>query len=698
MPGALLEIENLSVELRTRRGVVHAVDDVSLVVERGETVALVGESGCGKTMTCLAIMRLLPSGGRINGGRISIAGSDVTDLSERRMRQVRGDKVGMVFQDPSNALNPTLSIGEQIAEPVRIHRGASGRQALERAAEVLGMVGVPNPAERLSAFPHELSGGLRQRVAIAVALACSPSLVIADEPTTALDVTIQAQIVELLDSLRQRLDLGLLLITHDLSLVAERADRVLVMYGGRIAEAASVRPLFRTPRHPYTVGLLRSIPGVGPNRNESLASIPGAPPDLMSASTGCRFAPRCPQARPACGETDPKLEPAPGERTPDHTVACLFPVAREGADRLWRATTGASTASSPAGGVGAGHDGAGQPVLVIDHAVKEYRVRGQLFRRERGSVKAVSDVSLTVFRGETLAVVGESGSGKSTLARLMVGLDRPDSGTVTFDGQDLYALRGAQLRRARGAIQLMFQDTSASFDPRLRVGASLREPLQAQHRGSRKEQERRVRALLKSVGLPDRSSDLYPHEFSGGQRQRIGLARALTIDPEVVIADEPVSALDVSVQATVLNLMRQLQREHNLTYVVISHDLAVVSYLADRVGVMYLGQLVELGPRDDIYSHPAHPYTAALLGAQPFPDPEAPRRPGRISGELPSAVNPPSGCRFHTRCPKAQSICATTAPEFGPVGDTVHSAACHFPLTAAEQVEVAPTRGGDAKP
>jgi peptide/nickel transport system ATP-binding protein len=693
----LLEVEDLRTQIRLRHSTVRAVDGVSLVIRPGETVGLVGESGCGKSMTGMSIMRLLPPGGQIVSGSVRLNGRELTTLPGGEMRRVRGNEVAMVFQDPMTSLNPTMTIGDQIAEAVQVHREVSRKESLDRALDVLDLVGMPRPAERLTAYPHHLSGGLRQRVVIAMALACEPKLLIADEPTTALDVTIQRQILALLGDLKERLGMGLLFITHDMGVIAGRADRVMVMYAGRIVESAKTSALFSRVRHPYTQALLESIPDLETDRSKVLYSIPGRPPDLAQPPSGCRFSPRCRYARDQCQTEDPPL----GGQEPGHSYACFFPVAglrsragdAEPVARPVSAGQAASTAAPvltvtevvrPGAGGSAGQPAAARSLLVLDHVVKEFPILRGPLQRQTGSVQAVSDVSFDIASGETFGLVGESGCGKTTLGRLIVALESIGSGTITFDGVQVSALRGGELRRKRRDLQLMFQDPYASLDPRMRVASILREPLASQHLGTRKEQEARIRELLEEVGLPGRSMGLYPHEFSGGQRQRIGLARSLTLAPRLVVADEPVSALDVSIRSQVLNLMKRLQSERDLTYIIISHDLSVVRYLADRIGVMYLGKLVEIGSGDEVYRRPAHPYTAALLESIPEADPARERGKDRdvVRGELPSAASPPSGCRFRTRCPAAQEICAEREPPLRPFNVASHQAACHFPLQA----------------
>ncbi|WP_405589179.1 dipeptide ABC transporter ATP-binding protein [Streptomyces sp. NBC_01190] len=684
----LLEVRNLTTHIRTSRGTVRAVEDVSFTLEAGETLGLVGESGCGKSMTGLSLMGLLPPGGAlVDGSSVVLDGRELVGLPERELRKVRGNDIAMVFQDPMTSLDPTKTIGHQVAEPVLLHRGGTRREAAERATEVLGLVGLPHPRERLGDYPHQLSGGQRQRVLIAMALANEPRLLIADEPTTALDVTIQAQILALLADLRSRLGMAMILITHDMGVTAGQADRVNVMYAGRIAESTATERLFRGMRHPYTQSLLASVPRLTQDPARPLPTIPGLPPDLTDPPAGCRFAERCSYATDRCRTEEPRLT-GPDE----HRYAC------------WHPTDGplppAPSAVVPRPAAVSG-PGPAAPLLQARGLVREFPVRGgRLPGRGRRVVHAVSGVSFTLGPGETFGLVGESGCGKTTLGRLLVGLDRPDAGAVTLDGTDISGLRGRELRRRRRDLQMVFQDPFSSLDPRMRVGAILREPLRIQGIGTAREQQARVAELLAEVGLPERAVELFPHEFSGGQRQRIGLARALALTPKLIVADEPVSALDVSVRAQVLNLMKRLQAAHGLSYVVISHDLAVIRYLADRIGVMYLGRLVEAGAADDIHLRAAHPYTAGLLAAVPEPDPRVERAKGGagVGGELPSPVSPPSGCRFRTRCPLARERCAHEEPalrSFGPG----HVAACHFPLRepAAEAPGAAPSAAGTSE-
>ncbi|MFF8645766.1 dipeptide ABC transporter ATP-binding protein [Streptomyces sp. NPDC015345] len=676
-PEPLLTIDDLRVDIASRDRTVHALDGVGLTLAPGEALGIVGESGCGKTMTALSVLGLLPPGGEITGGRVLFDGHDLATAAAPVLEDVRGNSIGMVFQSPLTSLNPTMTIGAQVAEPLLLHRPGIGRaEAMTRAEEMLRLVGMPRPAERMKAYPHQLSGGMRQRVAIAMALVCEPKLLIADEPTTALDVTTQHQILELVDDLRARLGMAMILVTHDLGVIAHRVDRVAVMYAGKVVEESGVRDLFTRPRHRYTEALFAALPERAAATGTELHTIPGLPPSLATRPAGCRFAPRCAFATDECRGEEPPLADD-DVRGAEHRFACFHPVPDE--------ATSEDEAVIPAPVAPAAAPG--DVLLELDVLVKEFPLKSGPFARGRGTVSAVGGVSLTIREGETFGMVGESGCGKTTLGRIVAGLEEPTAGALRFEGVDPSRMTRAERRAHRRRVQLMFQDSTAAMDPRMRVGEILREPLVIQGVGSRAEQEERIAALLDAVGLPRGAVHRYPHEFSGGQRQRIGLARALTLSPDLVVADEPVSALDVSVQAQILNLMRELQRERGLTYLFISHDLAVVRHLADTVGVMYLGKLVEAGPVEKVYGQPLHPYTRGLLETVNLADPAAARKAapatGRapLKGETPSAANPPSGCRFRTRCPLAEDVCATTEPPVSTPSGAGHQVACHFPLT-----------------
>jgi peptide/nickel transport system ATP-binding protein len=663
--GPLLEIDQLAISVPTENGTVQAVRGISLTIERGETLGVVGESGSGKTMLALSVLGLLPKTAQVTGS-VKLDGAELVGAGDSQWRRVRGKRVAMVFQDPMTALNPMYTIGWQIAECIRLHNKIRKAAASRRAVELLEIVGLPEPATVAHRFPHELSGGMRQRVVIAMAIANEPELLIADEPTTALDVTVQAQILDQLTSIRQNTGAAMILISHDLGVVAGVADRVLVMYAGKAVEVGKVDDIFASPAMPYTAGLLASLPSLD-QRTERLAFIKGIPPSGIGYGPGCAFAPRCPIAAEVCAE-QPPLQPVGDEPgASEHSAACHFAGTQ--------AVSGGLVWGEP-GQPGGEADAADSEVIVdVKDLRKNFRVRGNSFRAV-ATIQAVSGVDLQLRAGRTLALVGESGCGKSTLARLLVRLEDPTSGSVMLNGRDLVGMPDAELRAIRRQIQIVFQDPYSSLNPRLSVGEIVGEPLRVHKVAHRNE---RVAELLASVGLDPAAWVRFPSEFSGGQRQRIGIARALALNPQTIVLDEPVSALDVSIQASVLNLLRELQREHNMAYLFIAHDLAVVRQVADDVAVMYLGKIVEQGPADQIYRNPAHPYTIALMSAVPIPDPprERSRRRILLSGEVPSPANPPSGCRFRTRCWKAADRCATETPLLADVGDPL--VACHYP-------------------
>ena len=617
-------------------------------------------------------MGLLPQGGKVSSGSIILDGQDLTQLPLKEKRKLRGTKVGMIFQDPLTSLNPTMKIGLQVCEPLRVHEGLSKKEALERAVEILKRVGMPRPEVVINNYPHQLSGGMRQRVMIAMALVCKPRILIADEPTTALDVTTQMQILDLIDELRDEYKMGVILITHDLGVVAGHTDRVAVMYAGRIVETAPTKTLFTEPKHRYTSSLMAALPERALAAGTKLFSIPGAPPSLTNLPVGCRFAARCLWATDECRAGYPDLS---GDET--HTFSCFHPV-QEG-DESPAVLQGKLDSNKT--------DGAAENVPQISHetlldvkeASREYESAGSgFFKREKGVVSAVDRVSITVKKGETYGLVGESGCGKSTVGRLIAGLEPPSGGAIELDGRDLATLKGRDAVRIHRDVQMMFQDSYAAMDPRMRIDQILAEPMSIQKTGNARQIAERIMEILEQVGLTEEILDRYPHEFSGGQLQRIGFARSLTLAPDLIVADEPVSALDVSVQAQVLNLMKDLQQELGLSYLFISHDLAVVQYMADRIGVMYLGRIVEEGPASEVVKNPKHPYTKALIDSIPVPDPEFKHDENaiKLTGEPPSAVNPPEGCRFRPRCPFAGEECKVQPM----LTDETHRVACHHPL------------------
>ena len=670
----LLDIRDLHTDIEIRSGVVHALSGVDLHVNAGETLGIVGESGSGKTMTALSLMGLLPQGGSVSSGQIILDGQDLTKLPLKEKRKLRGTKVGMIFQDPLTSLNPTMKIGLQVCEPLRVHEKLSKKEALERAVEILKRVGMPRPEVVINNYPHQLSGGMRQRVMIAMALVCKPRILIADEPTTALDVTTQMQILDLIDELRDEYQMGVILITHDLGVVAGHTDRVAVMYAGRIVETAPTKTLFTEPKHRYTSSLMAALPERALAAGTKLFSIPGAPPSLTNLPVGCRFAARCLWATDECRAGYPDLS---GDDA--HTFSCFHPV-QEGDESPAALQAKLDTQKN---GDEAGAQQAplvsSEVLLDVKEASREYESAGSgFFKRDKGVVSAVDRVSITVKKGETYGLVGESGCGKSTMGRLIAGLERPSGGAIELDGRDLATLKGRDAVTIHRDVQMMFQDSYAAMDPRMRIDQILAEPMSIQKTGNARQIAERIMEIIEQVGLTEEILDRYPHEFSGGQLQRIGFARSLTLAPDLIVADEPVSALDVSVQAQVLNLMKDLQAELGLSYLFISHDLAVVQYMADRIGVMYLGRIVEEGPAKEVVENPKHPYTKALIDSIPVPDPEFSHddRAIKLTGEPPSAVNPPEGCRFRPRCPFAGEECKIQPT----LTDERHRVACHHPL------------------
>ena len=605
----MLKIEDLKVALDADAGLVKAIDGLTLSFRRGETFALVGESGCGKSMTALALMRLLPDNGRITAGSVELEGEDVLALPESGMRAVRGGRIGMIFQEPATSLNPVTRVGDQIVEAIEAHTPLRGGAARARAIEWLGRVGIPDPAERIDEYPFRLSGGQKQRVMIAMTLACEPDFLIADEPTTALDVTIQAQILDLLRQLQREQGMGLLLITHDLAVVSGMAHRVALMYAGQIIEVASAAEFFAAPRHPYAQALLRALPDSA-KRGGSLAAIPGTVPPLWQVFAGCRFAPRCERVFDACHHTLPELE-----RSGAASVRCLL--YREGAG----ASPPAEPSAAPLRYEAPRADAPGRPLLEVQDLRVRFPIRGGVLQRARSHFVAVDGVSFSLAGAQTLALVGESGCGKTTTGKAIVQLLRRQAefeGRALLDGQDLFSLDGEALRAARRSIQIVFQDPFASLDPRMRVFDLLEEGLLALRPDLDASARRAsLERLVERVGLRREALQRYPHEFSGGQRQRIAIARALAVEPRLIVCDEPTSALDVSVQAQILNLLRELQRDMGVSYLFITHNIGVVEYIADHIAVMHRGRIEETGPVARVLDAPQSAYTRSLLAAVP---------------------------------------------------------------------------------
>jgi len=677
----LLAVRQLRVAFAQARSLLPAVDGIDLRLAAGETLALLGESGCGKSATALALLRLLPAAGRIVAGEALFGGRDLLRLPESEMRAVRGGGMAMIFQEPATSLNPVLTVGRQMAEVLARHRALRGAAAQAAALELLAAGGIAHGARRLGEYPFQLSGGMKQRVMIAMALAGEPRLLIADEPTTALDVTIQAQILELLRRLQAERAMGMLLITHDLGVVAQMATRVGVMYAGEIVEEAPLAAFFSAPRHPYTQKLFAALPDLG-RRGGLLQTIPGQVPSLSAMPGGCRFAARCEHAWELCRQQSPQWR----QVAVDHRVRCHLD-----GDAL----AAAPGCSSPAGGaVGAAVAlAAAAPVapaalLAVDDLRVHFPIRRGVLQRTVGHVRAVDGVSLTLARGRTLALVGESGCGKTTVGKAILQLLPASGGRVHLLGQQLGGgARGAQ-RALRRHMQMIFQDPFASLNPRLSVGEIIAEGMRAlavggPAAGVRATSAAAIAAVLQQVGLPAEAARRYPHEFSGGQRQRIAIARALAVEPDLVICDEPTSALDVSVQAQILNLLAKLQGELGLAYLFITHNFAVVDHLAHEVAVMYLGRIVEHGSVDEVLRSPRHPYTRALLSAVPSPRLDAASEFIRLPGEIPSPAAPPPGCHFHPRCRQAGELCRQHYPPTSRLSAT-HTVRCHLYPPASE--------------
>jgi peptide/nickel transport system ATP-binding protein len=681
-----LTVDGLTVEFAQADGWQAVVEDASFDVGTGEVVALVGESGSGKSVTSLAIMRLLPPrSSRVRANAIVCDGRDLQALDKRAMRDVRGGEIAMIFQEPMTSLNPAFTVGNQLSEAIRIHQKVSRTQAKQRAIDMLERVGIPDPHRRMKSYPHEFSGGMRQRAMIAMALSCDPKLLIADEPTTALDVTIQAQILELLKELQRDFGMAVIFVTHDLGVVADIADRVVVMYAGQVVERAAVADLYARPGHPYSEGLLGSMPQVAP-LDQPLTVIPGVVPRPGEVPVGCRFANRCRYTEERCRRADVVLG-----STARHSgvVRCIRTNELALTGTRWASASRElheSVATSPSNDVSHA-----APQLAVSDLGKSFPVLSSFLRREIGQVRAVDGVSFEIAQGETLGLVGESGSGKSTVARLVLRLIEPTSGAIQFGDWDLVKLATPELRGARRHMQIVFQDPYSSLDPRATIGATLSEPLEVHLGLDPSAREQRVGDLLELVGLDRSYARRYPHEFSGGQRQRIAIARALALDPTLLICDEPVSSLDVSTQSQVINLLMDLKRERNLSLLFIAHDLSVVRHISDRIAVMYLGRIVEIGDARRVYIEPKHPYTQALLSAIPIPEPVEQRSRERIvlGGDVPSPLNVPSGCRFRTRCPYAMDVCFVEDPPpfVASDGATVY---CHLhtsgPTLAGETV------------
>lgn len=664
----LLEVRNLKTQFYTDSGIVKAVDDVSYYIDQGEIVGIVGESGCGKSVTQLSVLQLIPTPpGKILGGEAIFEGSDLLKhkANSEKMRSIRGGSIGVIFQEPMTSLNPLLTVGEQIIESVMLHLKMDRTAAHNHTVELLKMVGITDAQQRINDYPHQFSGGMRQRVMIAMAISCKPKLLIADEPTTALDVTTQAQILELLKDMVKEFNTSLLIVTHNLGVVARYAQRIYVMYAGRVVESGTAEEIFTHPRHPYTVGLLKAVPRLDEPKGHKLVPIDGVPPSLVNRPPMCAFLPRCSSRTQQCYEQAwPPLAPV-GEL---HDVACYVccPENNAGFKRAESINPDAHEAARDVQlSAGVSQGALNETILEVNKLKMYFEIRKGMLKRKISDIRAVDDVSFKISKGETLGLVGESGCGKTTVAHCVLQLHRPTQGQISFEGLDILKLSKRDIRAMCRRIQLIFQDPYSSLDPRQTAGSIVGEPLKV-HKLTRNNREynERVAELFTMVGLDPGMENRVPHEFSGGQRQRIGIARALATNPSLIVCDEPISALDVSIQAQVINLLEELQEKLGLTYLFIAHDLSVVRHISDRVAVMYLGRIVEITDWKSLYENPLHPYTRALLAAVPIPDPLVERTRERIilKGEIPSLLNRPTGCYFHHRCPEAVKECSQIVP------------------------------------
>ena len=659
----VFEIEGLSIDYTTELGVLHAVREVSLRIHEHESFGIVGESGSGKSTLAMGSIRYLAQNGRVTDGSVRLNGVELLGLPQRELRDLWGSRIGVVYQSPLSALNPSIVIGKQLAEVARQHLGMDKSASLARVVEMLTKVAMPDPEAVMKRYPHQLSGGMLQRCVIAMALMTNPSLLIMDEPTTALDVTTQAVVLDLVAELKREFDSAILYITHDLGVITKICDRVGVMYAGEFMEQSALRDLFTRPLHPYTLDLLGCVPHFDPTPvKRSLVTIPGAIPRVDELPPGCIFAPRCTFVEDACTVARPLLD----EVAPDHLSACLrWRVVPPPAEYLRAATEAVRAADAE---------------LVRPEVLVEADGAQVHFKAPKGLIRAVDGMDLEVRVGQTLGVVGESGSGKTTVARAIIGLTPATGGKITLRGKALQRSTGKRPRATLKEIQMVFQNPDASLNPTRSVGDAIMRPLSLLGGLDRQQARQRARELLQSVSLPVSYFDRLPHELSGGEKQRVAIARAFAAEPELILCDEPISSLDVSVQGSLMNLLMQLQVEKQTSYVFISHDLSAVQHLSDTIAVVYLGHVMEIGDATRVLTPPFHPYTEALLSAVPLADPDVKQKPIRLGGSVPSAMDVPAGCRFHPRCPRfLGDVCAKQEPPWRE-GEGDHRIYCHIPL------------------
>ncbi len=676
----VLKCENLAIAYKVRGGEIEAVQNVSFEIHKGETYGIVGESGCGKSTCAWAVVNFLGSNGYVKRGNIFFQGQDLVGKDGEELRKLRGNNIAMVYQDPMQALNPSMTIGDQMREVLTVHQSISEAEATERCIAMLEKVYMPDSANVLKRFPHQISGGQQQRVVIATALLINPSLLIMDEPTTALDVTVEAAVLDLIDELRREFDTAIMYITHNLGVVARVCDKVGVMYAGEMVERGTVKDIFKNPQHPYTQGLIRAVPKLGANKEGSiLYPIPGRVPAPNARPSGCMFAPRCDYATDQCRSEHPELRPI-GDA--DVVVRCHL--AEEIDASAWVPGDNIDVPDLSKRNLDT------EPILVLDKLQKYYDVRGSSIRDALGLtkkryVKAVEGATFKVPKGSTLGIVGESGSGKSTLIKTIIGLEKATSGEAKFLSFDVTTDLAEREPGLIQELQMVFQNPDSTMNPSYTVGQQIGRPMERFGTVPRSEIRGEVIKLLQQMRLGENYYDRLPRQLSGGEKQRVGIARALASRPDVVLCDEPVSALDVSVQAAILNLLLNVQDEYKTTMLFIAHDLSVVRFFSDNIAVMYLGEVMEIGPSESIYAPPYHPYTEALLSAVPVPDPTAVQKHIRLEGDIPSAINPPSGCRFHTRCPRRAllpdngKICEEKIPTWQE-GEDGHKILCHIPV------------------